>query len=78
MKLHIRQREHPVDAHCYTKKWTYKSETDNFSKTNERTSLLLAQLLNGRYIRVLMCFSPLHGFAKTLPFSFNEAIVKPK
>jgi hypothetical protein len=42
------------------------------------TSLLLAQLLNGRYMSVLMFFSPLQGFAKTLPFSFNAAIVNPK
>lgn len=42
------------------------------------TSLLFAQLQNGRYMSVLKCFSPLQGFAKTLPFSLNDAMVNPK
>lgn len=42
------------------------------------TSLLLAQLLKGRYMIVLMLLPPLLGFANTLPLSFNAAMVKPK
>lgn len=52
---------------------TLEHKNENFL-----TSLLLAQLQNGRYMRVLKLFSPLQGFAKTLPFSFIDAIVKPK
>lgn len=43
-----------------------------------RTSLLFAQVKKGRYIKVLKLFSPLQGFANTLPFSFSDAMVKPK
>lgn len=51
---------------------------EHFLEVNDHTSLLFAHVLNGQYIRVLMFFSPLQGFAKTRPFSFNAAIVKPK